>query len=215
MFSFFGRFTFGVLCVVAATSLTVATRSAPRHASFAPLGGPATTPFGCTDGCHRDGAECAANLDLVPSLPLTAVLWSDPETVNHGINAAIESRSDRRHWGVIDQRDYPTNGNSDCEDDALLNRKILMSRGYSQSLRLHTVVQGHSGDGHAVLTVTTDHGDLVLDNQSDLILPWDQTGYLFVKRQSPQDPNIWFSSNGNVVSPMTTARSEVPSNRAA
>jgi predicted transglutaminase-like cysteine proteinase len=215
MFGFFGRFTFGALCVVAATSLTVAARSAPRHASFAPLGGPATTPFGWTDCCHRYGAECAANLDLVPSLPLTAALWSDPETVNHRINAAIEPRSDGSHWGVIDQWDDPTDANGDREDDALLKRKILMSIGYSQSLGLLTVLQDHSGAGHAVLAVTTDDSDLVLDNQSDLILPWDQTGYLFVKRQSPQDPNIWFSINGNVVSPMTTARSEVPSNRAA
>ena len=35
---------------------------------------------------------------------------------------------------------------------------------------------------HAVLTVTTDKGDLVLDNKKEDILLWSMTGYRFVKR---------------------------------
>jgi predicted transglutaminase-like cysteine proteinase len=209
MLGFFGRFTFGALCVVVATSLSAEARTAPRHASFAPVGAPTTTPLGWIDFCHRYLTECAASPDVVPPIALTEALWSDLETVNQVSNAAIEPLSDLKHWGVIDQWDYPTDRKGDCEDYALLKRKILISNGYSQNELLLTVVRDHSGEGHAVLTVTTDHGDLVLDNQSDHILPWDQTGYLFVKRQSPQDPNIWLSINRNVVSPMTTARWEV------
>jgi predicted transglutaminase-like cysteine proteinase len=44
-----------------------------------------------------------------------------------------------------------------------------------------------------VLTVTTDKGDYVLDNQNDQILLWWKTGYRFVKRQSRFDTNVWVS----------------------
>ena len=40
------------------------------------------------------------------------------------------------------------------------------------------------GDGHAVLTVKTDKGEFVLDNQNPEILLWSETSYRFVKRQS-------------------------------
>ncbi len=44
-----------------------------------------------------------------------------------------------------------------------------------------------------MLTVTTDKGDYVLDNQNDDILLWSETGYRFVKRQSQSNPNVWVS----------------------
>ena len=44
---------------------------------------------------------------------------------------------------------------------------------------------------HAVLTVTTDQGDFILDNPTDKLLRWDKTGYAYVKRQSREDENVW------------------------
>ena len=55
------------------------------------------------------------------------------------------------------------------------------------------MVRDRHGDGHAVLTVKTDKGEFVLDNQNDEILLWSDTGYRFVKRQSQADPNVWVS----------------------
>jgi predicted transglutaminase-like cysteine proteinase len=54
-------------------------------------------------------------------------------------------------------------------------------------------VRGADGELHAVLTVTTDKGDYVLDNQNENVVPWTETGYRFVKRQSQSDPNMWVS----------------------
>ncbi len=51
-----------------------------------------------------------------------------------------------------------------------------------------TIVRDLNGEGHAVLTVKTDHGDFVLDNLSDEIRPWTATGYQFYKRQAQDDP---------------------------
>ena len=56
-----------------------------------------------------------------------------------------------------------------------------------------TVVRDKKDEGHAVLTVTTDKGDYVLDNEKNDILLWSKTGYRFVKRQSQSDPNVWVS----------------------
>ena len=55
------------------------------------------------------------------------------------------------------------------------------------------MVRDKRGDGHAVLTVRTDHGEFVLDNQNEEILLWSKTGYRFVKRQSQSDPNVWLT----------------------
>jgi predicted transglutaminase-like cysteine proteinase len=205
MLGFFGRLSFGALCVVAATSLSVEARTLPRPAGFAPIGAPTSTPLGWADFCHRYVGECNANPDLVPPLRLNKTAWTDLEAVNEDVNVAIVPLSDLDHWGVVDQWDYPTDGKGDCEDYALLKRKLLISKGYSQNILLLTVVRDHGGEGHAVLTVTTDHGDFVLDNQSDAILAFDQTGYRFVKRQSPQNPNIWLAVGESAPSPMTTA----------
>jgi predicted transglutaminase-like cysteine proteinase len=38
--------------------------------------------------------------------------------------------------------------------------------------------------GHAILTVTTDKGDFILDNRNDDIKDYRKTGYKFVMRQS-------------------------------
>ena len=56
---------------------------------------------------------------------------------------------------------------------------------------LITVVRDRNGDGHAVLTVKTDKGEFILDNQNPEIQLWSETGYHFVKRQSQTDPNAW------------------------
>ncbi len=56
----------------------------------------------------------------------------------------------------------PTAG--DCEDIALLKRRDLIEKGWPVGALLMTVVRQANGEGHAVLTVLTDRGDLVLDN---------------------------------------------------
>ena len=66
----------------------------------------------------------------------------------------------------------------------LLKRRMLMQAGWPREALLITVVRDKKGDGHAVLTVKTDKGEFILDNQDEQILLWSETGYRFVKRQS-------------------------------
>jgi predicted transglutaminase-like cysteine proteinase len=57
-----------------------------------------------------------------------------------------------------------------------------------------------------VLTVKTDKGDFVLDNQEERVLLWSETGYRFVKRQSQANPNNWVSL-GDIRPTIATATS--------
>ena len=61
-----------------------------------------------------------------------------------------------------------------------------------------TVVRDEKNEGHAVLTVHTSVGDLILDNVRDEIVAWNETGYHFVKRQSQNDINQWVSLTDQV-----------------
>ena len=47
------------------------------------------------------------------------------------------------------------------------------------------------GERHAVLTVSTDQGDYVLDNLDGEVLPWKQTDYVWVERQAANSPSKW------------------------
>jgi predicted transglutaminase-like cysteine proteinase len=54
-----------------------------------------------------------------------------------------------------------------------------------------------------VLTVKTDKGEFILDNQRDEILLWSETGYRFVKRQSQSDQNVWVALGDPRAAPLT------------
>jgi predicted transglutaminase-like cysteine proteinase len=68
-----------------------------------------------------------------------------------------------------------------------------------------TVVRDQNGNGHAVLTVKSDRGEYILDNQTNDILSWEDTGYRFVKRQSQFDPNVWVSLGEPRAAPATAS----------
>ena len=46
---------------------------------------------------------------------------------------------------------------------------------------------------HAVLTVATDKGDLVLDNASNEIVVWNATDYTWIMVQDKANPLVWDS----------------------
>lgn len=58
---------------------------------------------------------------------------------------------------------------------------------------MRPIGRGRHGDGHAVLTVKTDRGEFILDNETQDIVLWWETGYQLVNPQSQTDPNIWVS----------------------
>ena len=173
--------------------------TAPRIQSLLPITsgagvtGEARAPIGWSDFCSRHVADCRVQALSPENAALTAVTWKTLVSVNLKVNEQIDPVTDQDHWGTIERWDYAADGRGDCEDYVLLKRKLLMEAGLPRQALLITVVRDAKGDGHAVLTVKTDRGDFVLDNQEARILPWTETGYRFVKRQSQENPNRWVS----------------------
>lgn len=154
--------------------------------------------------CDRHPAECDVDTAEPAQITLTPQLWRTLNRVNRHINAAIKPITDQDHWKMVDRWDLPDDGAGDCEDIQLLKRKVLIEQhGLPRRALRMTVVIDDQGEGHAVLMVRTDQGDLILDNKRAPVLPWEKTGYVFVKREG-QHGRAWVSL-GDRSSPMTTA----------
>ena len=160
---------------------------------YVSVGATARAPIGYVEFCNELPKECAVTASDPRDVVLTAKVWKDLVRVNKWVNDTISPITDMDHWGVIEKWSYPDDGKGDCEDYVLLKRRMLMQAGWPREALLITVVRDKKGDGHAVLTVKTDKGDFVLDNQEEQVLLWSDTGYRFVKRQSQSNPNTWVS----------------------
>ena len=165
--------------------------TATERPVFATVGGTANAPIGWVEFCIQYKPECATRPTVPRDVVLTPKAWADMVKVNDWVNDSVQPVTDLEHWGVVERWNYPDDGKGDCEDYVLLKRRMLMRAGWPREALLITVVRDKKGDGHAVLTVKTDRGEFVLDNQESEVLPWHKTGYRFVKRQSQSDPNVW------------------------
>jgi predicted transglutaminase-like cysteine proteinase len=58
-----------------------------------------------------------------------------------------------------------------------------------------------SGVGHLVLLAATTKGDLVLDNLTDAIRPWQSADYHWLKIQSARDPKLWYETKVSAAFP--------------
>ena len=182
-----------ILAVLAVGGAQAASAPALPRAGYAAVGARTSVPFGWVDFCSRYGSECDVEPLEPVDLDLTPAALADLERVDRQVNAAVAPVTDMDHWGVVDRWDYPIDGKGDCEDYALLKRKMLIHMGYPRQALLMTVVKDLEGEGHAILTVKTSHGEFVLDNLNDKVTAWTDTGYKFIKRQSQSDPNLWQS----------------------
>ena len=162
-------------------------------ALYASLGETARSPIGWVEFCAENPGECRGGTSQPRDIVMSQTAWRDLVRVNRWVNETIKPITDMDHWGVIEKWSLPTDGYGDCEDYVLLKRKMLIDAGWPREALLITVVRDKKGEGHAVLTVKTDKGEFVLDNQNENVLAWTDTGYRFVKRQSQSDPNVWVS----------------------
>ena len=154
------------------------------------IGGTTSIPVGHAEFCNSRPDECRADPNPVAAVPLTEGLWQQLLSVNAGINQQVVPVTDQDLYQVAEFWTYP-NGYGDCEDYALAKRRELINAGWPASTLLMAVVKQANGEGHAVLMVRTDRGDLVLDNQIGSIDLWSQTPYKFIKRQSQADAGQW------------------------
>jgi predicted transglutaminase-like cysteine proteinase len=170
---------------LAAVALALAVVSAPAWAAPPLVAKGAAAPLAAwTVFCNEYPGECAvdpAEPEMVADTPELLVLV---DAVNREVNREVEPRTDQDHWGVLDRWSFPFDRIGDCEDFQLLKRRLLVQAGVPRRALRMTVVINELGEGHAVLTVRTDGDDLILDNRTNQILKWNETGYAFIKRES-------------------------------
>ena len=204
-----------LVCAALAASASIG--SAGEHFTYASIaheqvvyeavGATTRAPIGWTEFCVEYKPECNTKPSTPRDVVLTPKAWADMVKVNAWVNDNIKPVTDLEHWGVVERWNYPDDGYGDCEDYVLLKRRMLTQAGWPREALLITVVRDKKGDGHAVLTVKTDRGEYILDNQEAQVLPWTKTGYHFVKRQSQSDPNAWVALGvPSVAPPVVSAR---------
>ena len=181
----------GLAVVAILLGLSFSARAGDERTLYASLGDITRAPIGWVEFCAENPGECRGGASQPRDIVMTQTAWRDLLRVNRWVNETIKPMTDMDHWGVVERWNYPDDGYGDCEDYVLQKRRMLMKAGWPREALLITVVRDKNNDGHAVLTVKSDKGEYVLDNQTDDIVLWSDTGYRFVKRQSQSDPNVW------------------------
>ena len=160
-------------------------------------------PIGYVNFCREHDSECRPADRFADRIQLTAAKFQEIEQVNDTVNTDVAPVTDLELYGQPEVWAYPSS-KGDCEDYVLLKRRLLAARGFPESTLLITVVRDENNEGHAVLTVRTDRGDLILDNKRREVMRWADTPYTFVKRQSERNPLVWISLLPPETAPQTT-----------
>jgi len=179
---------------LAGAVFALAALSIPAAAAAQTLGtgGLTSQPIGHYEFCKATPAECSISTPDRGPVRMTAALWNLVTSVNVAVNEWVSPMSDIDIFGKDEVWAYPNDGVGDCEDYVLEKRRQL-SHAIGLSNLLITVVRKKNGEGHAVLTVRSDQGDLILDNLSDEVKTWDKTGYRYLKRQASSHTGRWVS----------------------
>ena len=165
-------------------------------------------------GGHRrpDGLNASDELSTLPAT-LEAALgeaatlpsWGDiapSDRVEHRCGICVrvnklgqrDHQADHRHGSMGCGREMVvclTEGYRDCEDYVLLKCKMLKRRRMAARSAAHHGGAGtRKGEGHAVLTVKSDKGEFVLDNQNESVLAWTRP-IVGQAAESESHPNVW------------------------
>jgi predicted transglutaminase-like cysteine proteinase len=152
--------------------------------------GRTSQPIGHYNYCKEYPGDCASN-KVSPLAPkLTRKKWQQMIQVNSHANSSVKPVTDQELYSKEEHWTLPKKY-GDCEDYVLLKRQLLIDRGWPVSSLLVTVVRQRGGEGHAVLTVRTNKSDYILDNLNGEILPWSETEYHYIKRQSTLHSGRW------------------------
>ncbi|MDZ5697656.1 transglutaminase-like cysteine peptidase [Chelativorans sp. M5D2P16] len=184
----------GLLSAGALLLAAMSVGSAHAASDFMAIGDRTSQPVGHYEFCQRKPDECGPTASEEKMVPLTRELWAKMVEVNNAVNTTVIPRTDTESWGIEEYWSFP-DLYGDCEDFVLEKRRLLMAAGVPASNLLITVVRQPNGDGHAVLTVSTNMGDFILDNLEPRILAWSETEYQYLKRQSARHAGEWTAVN--------------------
>lgn len=151
--------------------------------------GQTTVPIGAYQYCQRYINRCTYQ-SVRNYEKLSQAVWDAIVNVNVTVNRSVHPMTDQDYYGVEERWELPA-GVGDCEDYVLEKKRRLANMGVAPGALRVTVVYDANDGGHAVLTVVTDQGDLILDNNIDRVLRWQDAELTYLKRQLPGDLTRW------------------------
>ncbi|MDD9908719.1 MAG: transglutaminase-like cysteine peptidase [Ahrensia sp.] len=180
-----------ISCNAAAADALHRNPDQPANAANMMTFGRTSVPIGAYSYCERYAARCRYR-KLKEKETLTRQAWDMIVKVNYTVNRSVEPMTDREIFGVEERWELPGNV-GDCEDYVLEKKRRLTKLGIAPGAMRVTVVFDADNGGHAVLTVVTDRGDFILDNNNDKVKRWQDAELTYLKRQSPGDLTRWES----------------------
>jgi predicted transglutaminase-like cysteine proteinase len=145
-------------------------------------------PPGFANACAKFSWLCSnsGHAKLAKSSSMTLL-----KKVNSSVNASVRPAKDKARFGRREVWSLPTDGRGDCEDYVLMKHKRLVEAGFPSNSLALSVVLDRKGQNHMVLVARTESGDMVLDNLTSRIKPFNRTGYTFVARQDFDNKSKW------------------------
>jgi len=172
-----------MLCLAGAAHAVDATGTA-----FLPVEGASAAPAGAAAICRTYDWACAGATNAAP---VGADVLKLASAINRAANTKIRPVSDMDQYSTAERWALPTKRGGDCEDYALFKKMKLVEAGVSPDRLLVAAVLDRNRNIHAVLVLRTDMGDFILDNLTNRVLPWNKTGYAYLRMQDPRQPSRW------------------------
>lgn len=149
-----------------------------------------SAPQGASNLCDAYAWACAKSgrTSTIDKAAMTLI-----NQINRKANRSVRAISDVAQYRIAERWALPTRRGGDCEDYALYKKLELIKAGFSPDQLLIATVLDRKGGSHAVLVLRTGKQDLVLDNLTSTIKPWQKTGYTFLRLQNPENPSQWVS----------------------
>jgi predicted transglutaminase-like cysteine proteinase len=161
----------------------------PHTPSQIVLGKPVVPPYAYAVFCHASGYNCQP-VPPADGFEPSERRIAEVRRVNRRVNSDIAYRPDAPATGQVDRWDARVR-RGDCEDYALTKREELIDLGWPSRRLLLAMALTEDGVGHVVVIVRLEDRDLVLDNSTDRVLPWNAKALRYLKVQSPIDPQKW------------------------
>jgi len=193
--------------------ILVGTQANSQTAKIAAIGGDlkymaefksTEAPAGYIEFCQRYRGDCSTREMRPATVQISQKKWKELNSINIAVNQAVQPVTDLELHGREEVWSYPGKY-GDCEDYVLLKRKRLIEQGWPENALLITVLRDENMAGHAVLTVVTDMGDLILDNRVEMIRAWADTPYTYYLRQSRKNPSKWVDLSADNLGVRATA----------
>lgn len=166
------------------------------------LPGKTVAPVGWAGFCARHHEDCVAPKGEASEITLTRSVFALIQKINRQVNQRVKRADDLVLWDVPEYWEYPKRIKGklygDCEDIALEKKRLLKQAGLPVSALRITIVRDERYDGHAVLSVITNEGDLILDNKTDKVRRSDKTGFKFWISRLSADMSHWQKLGGFV-----------------